>query len=99
MSDIFLFFLDSGITANPYVILASVFFAIACVISMIACRTLEKGSEKKNHLMVVYVVLILISIGIAFHLILKGSAEIKEDASLQDSEVENTRSFLKSIEL
>lgn len=99
MDNYLAFVLGSGILENPYVIPASVFFVIACLITIRACRILEKGQEKKRTLVFVHAVLTIISIVIAFHLIIKGSDEMKKESQPAEDKVEKTNNFMKQIEL
>ena len=96
MGNTLAFILGSGILDNPYIIPASIFFLVACLISIKACRILEKGPKKRRSIVYVYVLLMAISIAIALHLVAKGSAE--QEKALQPEEKE-TVSIMKSVTL
>jgi len=99
MDSISSFILGSGMLENPNIVPASFFFILACLISFKALKTLEKDSEKKRRVVYVHVVLMIISLIIAFRLIAEGSAEQAEKSQPAEEEVENTTEIMKSVTL
>lgn len=96
MGNTLAYILGSGILDNPYIIHASIFFLVACLISFKAFKRLENGLNKRSSIVYVYVLLMAISIAMALHLVAKGSAE--QEKAKQPVE-EETISIMNSVTL
>ena len=83
------YILGSGITENPYVIPSACLLLFACVLSLLACRVLEKSNKKKMFLVYIFALLSLVSVVASVYLLAKGSEELKESQTSKENERTN----------